>query len=352
MPFLGREETCRRPEDKGRSGRYSRRARRSREQALVRWQESQGEDALTGALVCGKAAGVRVALYRLGSGEVVERGVWSCDRVWLCPVCSARRKAARATEVEGAAEAWCSAGGALLMLTLTVRHDASMALSEVLGAVGESWRQLQNRTAFRRLRKEVFGTIRALEITDGENGWHPHIHVLLFVADGITETVPRLVEGLTDDWRSLVGERLGATPSVERALDVRWLDSSAAGYVSKIGKEVALADSKSGRDPFALLDVEGEGARQAGARFLEYGLATKGKQSLVWSPGLREYFGLGSEVSAVELAEAEAAEVVEPELLGWVPASDWNRLVAQGTVDRALQMVEGGWWPSWWPRRE
>lgn len=302
---------------------------------------------------CGKAVGTHVGIYRNAEGRVRESGVFSCGRLWLCPVCSALRKFKRASEVEVAAGAWAAQGGLLLMLTLTARHDATMPLRDSLESVLGSWRALQGRTSFRALRPLLKGTIKALEITDGENGWHPHLHVLLFIPAGHKDAAYALAAGLSDDWRALVGSRLGATPSVERALHVKWLDASAAAYVSKIGKEIALSDTKSGRDPFALLDVTGVGAQAAGARFIEYGVATKGKHSLVWSTGLREFFELGAlddKSAAEELQKAEDGEASVLEWFGFIPRDVHTRLVLDGSIDSVLVRIGSGWWDDRWPR--
>ena len=44
---------------------------------------------------------------------------------------------------------------------------------------------------------------------------------------------------------------------------------------------------------------------QAGVLFQEYGAAMKGKRQLRWSPGLRNYLGLGAEATDEELAQAQ-----------------------------------------------
>ena len=227
------------------------------------------------------------------------------------------------------------------MVTLTIRHSRDMSLAATLAAVRGPWRALQSRAGYRAFRRLTIGSVRAMEITDGDNGWHPHLHVLYFMRPGVLPAdVAQLTEGLTSAWRRLVGEELGAIPSVERAVDVRWLGADAARYVSKVGKEIAMADSKSGRDPFALLDVQGEGARAAGARFIEYATATRGAQSLAWSKGLRATLEQDDVLTDEELLQRDEPDGV---VVTVVDRAEWNAMLRSGSLADFLAEVEARW---------
>ena len=83
----------------------------------------------------------------------------------------------------------------------------------------------------------IVGTIRSLEVTCGPNGWHPHLHVLIFagadvewVQDGWTpKGRRRMVPGevtirlrtAEDEFRELVDLKLGAHP-LQVYLRPRW----------------------------------------------------------------------------------------------------------------------------------
>jgi hypothetical protein len=209
------------------------------------------------------------------------------------------------------------------MLTLTVRHNEWMALRVVLDAVTGSWRKLQTRKEYRALRLHMGGSIKAVEVTVGDNGWHPHIHLLVFVNPGSDPAeVESLSASLFGPWQELVARSLGGVaPSVERGVHFKWTDASAADYVSKIGFEVASADTKSGRDVFALLDDAEQGETGAFFRCIEFFDVMKGRHSLDWSPGLRNRLGLGERKTDEELAqEDEGGELVE-----FVDGRVWNR---------------------------
>lgn len=207
------------------------------------------------------------------------------------------------------------------MLTLTVRHHQWMDLRQVLGAVSDSWRKLRNRKDFRSFRLLIDGTVKALEVKVGENGWHPHLHVLAFVRPDVDfDDAAVAAYSLYEPWERLVTEQLGVSPTRSHGIDFRQLDASAAAYVSKIGFEVASANTKGGRDFFALLPDARNGEVEAFGRCLEYLDRMRGRHSLDWSPGLRSRLGLAVDKTDEELAEEE----VGGDLVELVDRAVWN----------------------------
>lgn len=232
------------------------------------------------------------------------------------------------------------------MVTATVRHDSSMSLLEVRSAVAGSWRKVQRRKSWIAIRDLLEGQVIAPEVTVGVNGWHPHLHILLFIKSGVAQSeLDTLVSRFVEDWRSLVTEALGVSPSIERGVHVLHFgadaNAAAARYLSKVAKELTGGELKSGRDPFALLDDAHEGDAQAIARWFEYALAMKGRQSLSWSKGLRSRLGL-DEVTDEEIADADLDLGV---VVAVVDGVTWDRIVAAGTVRQTLlgyqALVEG-----------
>jgi hypothetical protein len=271
---------------------------------------------------CGLCIGSQVEIRCTCQGGAYPCNIETCANVWACAVCSAKIRGRRAVEVVKGAEAWVASGGTLGMLTLTARHNEWMDLRAVLGAVLLSWRKLQTRKEYRALRRLVGGSIKAVEVTIGDNGWHPHIHLLLFIEPGAD---PQQVEGLAASlfapWRELLASSLGVAPSKDHGLHFGWMDSSAAQYVSKIGFEVTHSDTKSGRDVFALLEEAVQGEAVSFFRCIEFFDVMKGRHSLDWSPGLRNRLGLGERKTDEELAqEDEGGELVE-----FVDGRVWNR---------------------------
>ena len=117
-------------------------------------------------------------------------GLTTCGSIWACPVCSAKIRAGRAEEIAAGAASWDQAGNSIYMITLTAPHDMGMKLSALLPVIADSFRAVISGRAWLKVKAaaEVAGTIRSVEITHGANGWHPHLHVLVF-AGGIPAPV-------------------------------------------------------------------------------------------------------------------------------------------------------------------
>ena len=326
------------------SSRALRRARkfdrRRHASALAYWDlaESGSPSAFDGVRFCGTAIGAVVGFET--DGEIVRgRGVRRCGLGWVCADCSETLRIGRAREVERAAAAHVTMGGTLAMLTLTLRHDRSMSLADLLGALIGSWGQVQRMAIGRRLNGACVGWIRALEITQGSNGWHPHLHLLLLVdpaAAGSRAELELTVHELRRVWCGLIDRRLGARPSLERSADLTWMgrDYRAAAYVSKIAKEVTLSDFKSGRDPLALLD---DADPRSVALFFEYAAAIKGRQAIAWSKGLRDRLGIREATDDEILDEPEREWVRLPVT---VEREVWNRALREGTLADLLVEIE------------
>lgn len=97
----------------------------------------------------------------------------------LCPLCTARRAkraAYKLSRVLDLVEA--EHGSKFLFLTLTVRSVPGSELGAALTALTAAWNKLFQH---RQVMRSVGGWFRAIEITRGEAGYHPHIHAILAV---------------------------------------------------------------------------------------------------------------------------------------------------------------------------
>lgn len=298
-------------------------------------------------------------------------GLERCGSIWSCPVCSAVIRAERAREIALALERAHDLGHGLAFVTLTLRHTADDPLAANLDALLEAWRRVQmwrdGRALFERL--DHLGTIRAVEITLGGNGWHPHAHLALIFEQPLSEADRASFEGeLAAIWQRAV-EKVGARlPSLDHGVKVQLADGDGvriAGYLGKvqesvgrqrlnIAKELARGDLKAGRagslNPFELLDDE-TGSRHARRLWAEYVAGTKGRRAFGWSRGLRDL--LVPDVD--ELTDDEVLEQVESgELVGLIDRDDYdtNYRDNPARLHAVLFDVEGGesWIPSdVWP---
>nr|ADM21212.1 Rep [Expression shuttle vector pIMB4] len=100
----------------------------------ARWTLREGLQRVTedkGLKGCGRSAiagGVGVVL----NGKTAHlSGVATCGKIHLCPVCSAKIRAARSEEIDTVTGAWQAAEHGLAMMTLTLRHCRRMPLGTI-----------------------------------------------------------------------------------------------------------------------------------------------------------------------------------------------------------------------------
>jgi hypothetical protein len=210
-------------------------------------------------------------------------GVLTCGKVWTCPACSARMRAERASRI---ARAVTNGGGRWQMLTITLRHRRGMALRELIAGLMKAWRRARQGGIIQRVWGDrVSASARAIEVTFGKNGWHPHVHVLLRTE----EWSEAERSALLDRWQTCVRRELGdaCVPSDAHALT--WSDafdgeseSERAKYLSKLGLEISGAGSgKDGeRNVWSIAERAGRGDAAARALWGEYQTATKGRRML------------------------------------------------------------------------
>ena len=138
--------------------------------------------------------------------------------------------------------------------------------------------------------QELFGGLlgwaRVVEVTDGDNGWHVHIHALLCFGEQVSA---ELVAGsvgarMFSRWRAAL-ERKGFDASEEHGWDLRRVqlgDGDLADYFTKIAHEVTGSHRKEGRraggrTPMQLLaDAVDTYEESAMARWWEWEQASRG----------------------------------------------------------------------------
>lgn len=288
------------------------------------------------------------------------RGLFVCNRGWTCPACAQRISNERREELTAAFLAAKKLGFGVCLVTYTVQHNSRQslgglwdALQAALGAFksGRGWQDIK-------AEYDVLGTIRALETLYGENGWHPHVHELIFTKKALNPAgVAGLKSWLSDRW--LVKLKVaGLDASIERGIDVRTADSDIADYIAKWGHEpkeqawgadhemAKLASKKShskGVTPFGLLEAYGEGDKRAAALFQEYAIAMQGRLRLRWSTGLRELLTLPPELADEQL---ELPETSETYTAVEFTALEWKKVCAYEVHALVLQLVSVGAIPA------
>jgi hypothetical protein len=200
--------------------------------------------------------------------------------------------------------------------------------------------------------------VRRVECTIGRNGWHLHVHALLFVPGDETEArAAARGAAMFDAWsRRLVRDGLEAPLADSGGLSVKLLDLTSAGaeiakYLAKGTFETAatkaaleLAGSgkrawRRNRTPMQVLaDVTRLGLAEDAALWWEWEDASHGKQALTWKQGFRDTLCRDDELSDEELAAEtdHGGEVVVT-----LSAYTWTRVRAhRGAASRLLELVE------------
>jgi hypothetical protein len=264
----------------------------------------------------------------------------TCGSVWACPVCAAKVAEQRRTELAAAMVLHRAAGGYAYLVTFTFPHYRHQALADLMEPFTKARQSFQNCRAWKAVMEKAgkIGVVNSLEVTYSEhNGWHPHLHMLVFCnpgafhegdenADGRLES--HAIDHLKSEWVRLL-EKKGLVDANNRswanqyALDVRG-GAKAAEYIAKWGhdqawgmsSELTSSHAKTGRKstpgaidhctPFQLLALAKDGSGQAICAFREFVKVFDGKRMLTWSRGLKDHFGID------EIEDEDAA--IEPEL--------------------------------------
>lgn len=272
-------------------------------------------------------------------------GLQTCSSVWACPVCSAKISERRRAELQTLIAAHEAAGGVVLLVTRTVPHDRKDDLGQLLDQIAKAEAGYKAHRDYKTLMRAcgLVGTVRAVEVTHGEsNGWHPHVHELVFLSHGVV--LDDLEEDLSRIWKHAAGRAGLRLPSRAHGLTVQD-GSKAAKYASKWGLESELTQwhRKRGkiesRTPFDLLRaVIIDDDAWAAQLFRQYAEAFHGRHQLQFSRGLKHRYDI-ADLSDAEIAQRQDADAV---LLGALSLDQW-RTVCKTNQRGALLEVAAVW---------
>ena len=307
---------------------------------------------------------------RLKEGVAHFGNVALCGNVWSCPTCSPRIRHERALEVDRACREWIAAHGkgSVLLLTLTMPHDWGEPLHETLSTVRGANRRVWSGRA-RHEERELFGLahfIRAHDCTVGPNGWHPHIHALLFTERVLNNSeVATLRQRLHLRWVSAIVRRGRRAPSSDcgTVLEAAQTVPQVSRYIAQV---VGAASPNTSRASFEIMRGDLKRSRIQGHRtpwqvledfaafgdegdlhlFNEWEQATRGVHAMQWSRGLRQLAGVVCKSDDEIVAEEIGGEVVYVFERGPAfsePYETWHTLCrVRGARSRLLDLVESG----------
>ena len=285
-------------------------------------------------------------------------GLLTCGLVWVCPVCSAKIRYRRSTEVERLLTAALAAGYGVEHVTLTARHHVGQGLGDLFGRSEEAWRSMRRDKSFRALIARFglrFVTVR--EVTHGPvNGWHPHRHIAAVTSHPLSKAERvELEDGFWRAWSHQL-RRVGLSAERGPGVLVKPCTSTAGlgAYLLKVGGddgetraaalELVRSDLKRGKRGHRNAEEIAEDYVDTGdladlALLEEYWRATRGRRMMSWSDGLRAEL-LPAEVEHTD--EELAALDQGGEVLMKIGRMAWRRILDLGLAVRVLEVAEEG----------
>jgi len=273
------------------------------------------------------------------------QGVDVCGSVWTCPVCNSRISSERRRELSQAVE---NSGTYTALITFTLSH----AKQDLLADLMEALRKAINSTKSGRWYESFLGdhgvvaSASSLEITLGQNGWHPHIHWLVFMDQ---KPDPEAIKAQLSARFEKFIRKNGHYSSSIYGVDVRATRQDVSGYISKwnVIKELSNVQAKRGRGEsltvWQLAQLAVAGDQEAERLWLEYAKATYRKKALTWSRGAKELFGLQ------DLDDQEVAAMPEPEDAKHEPVhvvsftmTEWHFVLDRGLIGEVLYRARIG----------
>lgn len=293
---------------------------------------------------------VTVSVGRLGIAHV--SGVRHCGSPWACAICAPVIREKRARDIDAGASGFLDGGGSALFVSLTGPHHFGDPLEPLLAVMSKCMRSVTSGRPWKALRDRLgyIGSIRALEITYGKNGWHPHAHsLMLFEAQLSVEDVALIRAHIFGAHQRALHRRGFGDLHPVHGVDVRVVGDASplSSYLTKVeggwgvGLELARADLKHrGETPFDLLRRCAEGELgQVRSLWREYERSTHGKKFLVWGVGLRNRLLPGEpEISDGEAASLEGED--EAVVIYRLRAEEWNIYCRTNQVAEVLERLE------------
>lgn len=281
-------------------------------------------------------------------------GLIHCGSVWSCPVCAFKIQEQRRFEICQAMQ-WAYAQKddfgeqkyQCLMVTLTFPHYAFDTCRELVDKQAKALRYFRSGKRWDNFKKKIgfIGLIRALEVTHGENGFHPHTHEIWIV----DKNCGNIDEFVLERW-AMACKKVGLLPDNrteafdKHAIDIKY-NASTSDYLAKqnkgtwgADKELAMPGRKAekhGKAPFDLLAEYANGDIVAGRLFVEYSIAFKGRKQLWWSVGLKELVGL-PDITNEQVAKQED----KADILASLEPKQWDLIIERKARSVILDIAE------------
>jgi hypothetical protein len=311
--------------------------------------------------------------------RAVFKGVMTCGSPWDCPVCGGVIAERRRGELRELLVFLRDYGAVPALTVLTQHHTATESCAAVVKRLDGDRRRMMMTREYKRLVVKygimIDGRLRlhfvgGPETTTGYNGFNYHWQGAYILAPG--SDAAEFERECRDLWYRVrgysflppgaSGERVPADMNAwQHGCKVSSKEGDLAEYVTKFGRlpnwdlseELALSFRKRGRDghskhytPMELLELASAGDDRAGAVWVEWASAMKGKSSLRFSPGLLDWAGMRSATDE-EIAEDTSDYLVD---LAYISKFVWSLIRGDrpglgdgaGLADRRSELLAVG----------
>lgn len=276
-------------------------------------------------------------------------GLKLCES-FACPWCAPFRSEIDREKLTATLVAARQAGLFPILVTLTVRHNRSDKLVDLQQGLTKAFDATFSGRWYADLVEEygIQGKVKTWETTYGSNGWHPHLHTLVFMEfELVGAWVEEFADRLKTRWKSQLA-KVGYDASWEHGIDVQTADSQIADYIAKYGREPLSAEwgvehemakapvkqaNQDGLTPFELLAAaasvgtaalaklrekigESVDSTIAGQLFREYFYAFKGRPRLYWGSLLKKLSLKERWLAHFAAKDAEAGQAYTMVMLG------------------------------------
>jgi len=287
-------------------------------------------------------------------------GLMTCSRLWECPVCSGRITEQRRKELLQIIQ---DVPYALAMGTFTISHHQGESCSTVIDQLNSSYRRFTSGRGYQAIKEkfQIVGSLRAHETTHGQNGWHPHLHVLYFLESVLTpsrkldfdSTCSRrwadLVRAKTDTYASLdngfeltVGRENLGKYITKLSADTAWM-SERWSVVDEVTKYPVKKARQGGRTLHQLLfDYTVNDDAQAGELWREGVLALAGRNHLSPSRGLWKLLDRDAKLLMDDEEAAREHELPSDRVLAALTVKAWRLICREGKRGELLDVASSG----------
>lgn len=282
----------------------------------------------------------------------------TCGSVWACPLCCAVVQQRRRVELSQLIT-WAYANDYRpCMVTFTFPHKSFNTLEDLKDRQRDAFVRLRRGSPWERFKKRCGfgGLVRSLEVTHGDNGWHPHTHEIWLIRHLSPTAQADFLGDLKDRWKKVcIAAGLLDPDNVSQvfafdlhAVDVRF-GVNDSDYLAKqdssrawgADREIASASSKSGRGkgvhPHEFLIRRRKGDALL---YLEYVNGMAGSRQLFWSHGLKGLVGV-EDVTDEILADES---LTPSDMLGDLSADEWAMVRYKRLRAQLLTVAETGDW--------